>query len=50
MTSAGDRSLDNVTPADAYFAKTDAILKRRRQTKARTMQERRRRHKAWKNQ
>jgi hypothetical protein len=43
-------SLHNVTPADMYFGRADAILERRRQIKARTMQDRRRRYEAWKNQ
>jgi len=42
-------SLNNVAPADVYFGRAEAILERRRQIKARTMHERRRRHEAWKS-
>jgi len=43
-------SLQNVAPADVYFGRADAILERRRQLQVRTMQDRRQRYEAWKNQ
>ena len=37
-------SLDNVTPADTYFGRAEAIIKRRERTKRKTIQHRRSQH------
>lgn len=41
-------ALGNVTPADVYFGRAEAILRHRTQIKAQTMQRRRKRYEAWK--
>jgi len=41
-------SLANVTPADVYFGRAEAVLRRRKAIQARTKQERRARYEAWK--
>jgi len=37
-------SLDNVTPADAYFGRASAIIKRRERIKRKTLEHRRLQH------
>ncbi len=37
-------SLDNVTPADAYFGRAEAIIKQRERIKRQTIQHRRLQH------
>ena len=41
-------ALGNVTPADMYFGRAEALLRRREVIKERTKQERRARYEAWK--
>jgi putative transposase len=43
-------SLSNVTPADVYFGRAEALLRRREAIKERTKEERRARYEAWKTQ
>ena len=43
-------SLGNVTPADVYFGRAEAILTRRTALRAKTMEERRRRYRASKQE
>lgn len=43
-------ALGNVTPADVYFGRAEAVLERRRKVRAKTMRKRRARYEAWKKE